>query len=80
MGVQTSQYVSRHLDDFKPVNKEIASARAYVTGLGYFEFYVAIILVLKLKTRARKITAISLIYAVPILMNIFGKAVMHWRY
>ncbi len=47
---------------------------------GYFYFYVAIILVLKLKTRARKITAISLIYAVPILMNIFGKAVMHWRY
>jgi hypothetical protein len=25
MGVQTSQYVCRHLNDFKPVNKEIAS-------------------------------------------------------
>jgi len=48
--------------------------------IGYFHFYVAVILVLSIKRQAKRILAVSLIYAVPILMNIFGKAIMHWRY
>lgn len=48
--------------------------------LGYFIFYVAVILVLSLKTTSKKALAVSLIYAVPILMNLFARAVMGWRY
>jgi hypothetical protein len=47
---------------------------------GYFEFYVAIILVLSLKKTSKKVLAVSLIYAVPILMNVFARAVLGWRY
>ena len=48
--------------------------------IGYFHFYLAIILVLKLKTTARRFAAVAGIYAVPILMNIFARAVLGWRY
>ncbi len=48
--------------------------------LGYFEFYVAVILVLKLKTTARRFAAVAAIFAVPILMNIFARAILGWRY
>ncbi len=48
--------------------------------LGYFIFYVAVILVLSLKTISKKVLAVSLIYAVPLLMNLFARAVMGWRY
>ncbi len=47
---------------------------------GYLIFYVGVIVVLSLKTTAKKILAVSLIYAVPILMNIFARAVLGWRY
>ena len=47
---------------------------------GYFHFYVAIILVLSLRKTSKKVLAVSLIYAVPILMNVFARAVMGWRY
>ncbi|HVP90059.1 MAG TPA: hypothetical protein VMS75_02460 [Terriglobales bacterium] len=47
---------------------------------GYFIFYAAIIFVLSLKTTERKVIAVSVIYAVPILMNVFARAVMGWRY
>jgi hypothetical protein len=47
---------------------------------GYFHFYVAIILVLGLKKTSKKVLAVSLIYALPILMNVFARAVMGWRY
>jgi hypothetical protein len=47
---------------------------------GYFEFYVAVILVLSLKRTARKVLAVSLIYAVPILMNVVTRAFLGWRY
>jgi hypothetical protein len=47
---------------------------------GYFIFYVAVILVLSLKKTSRKILTISLIYAVPVLMNVFARAVLGWRY
>jgi len=48
--------------------------------IGYFHFYVAIILVLKLKTTARRFAAVGAIYAVPVLMNIFARAVLGWIY
>jgi len=47
---------------------------------GYFIFYVGVIVVLSLKTTAKKVLAVSLIYAVPILMNAIARAVMGWRY
>jgi len=47
---------------------------------GYFEFFVAINLVLALKTARRKASVIGIIYAVPVIMNVFGFAIMHWRY
>ncbi|HEY9594561.1 MAG TPA: hypothetical protein VHE79_08790 [Spirochaetia bacterium] len=47
---------------------------------GYFEFFVAINLVLALKTNRRKLATIGIIYAVPVLMNVFGYAIMGWKY
>ena len=47
---------------------------------GYLIFYVGVIVVLTLKTTPKKILAVSLIYAVPILMNVFARAVLGWRY
>ena len=47
---------------------------------GYFIFYAAIIVVLSLKTTAKKVLAVSAIFAVPILMNVFARAVMGWKY
>ena len=47
---------------------------------GYFHFYVAVILVIGMKTDLRKILAIGLIYSVPIIMNIIGKGIFHWAY
>jgi hypothetical protein len=46
---------------------------------GYFHFYVAIILVLRLKTMRARVTAIATIYAVGVAMNLFG-GLMGWRY
>jgi hypothetical protein len=48
--------------------------------LGYFEFFAAINLVLGLKTTRRKVSVIGIIYAVPVVMNVFGFGVMGWRY
>lgn len=47
---------------------------------GYFHFYVAIILVLGLKTTRRKIIAISIIYAIAIVMNIVAFGILGWYY
>ena len=47
---------------------------------GYFHFYVAIIMVLSLKTHRAKLTAVSSLYAVAVLMNIYGLGVMGWVY
>jgi hypothetical protein len=33
-----------------------------------------------MKTDRRRIQAISLIYSVPILMNVIGKGIFHWAY
>jgi hypothetical protein len=47
---------------------------------GYFEFFAAINLVLGLKNVRRRVTVIAIIYAVPLVMNVFAFAIMRWRY
>jgi hypothetical protein len=47
---------------------------------GYLPFYVAIILVLSLKTNKKKIIAVSTIYAIAILMNIVAFGFLGWYY
>jgi hypothetical protein len=47
---------------------------------GYFEFFAAINLVLGMKSARRRVTVIGIIYAVSVVMNVFGFAVMGWRY
>jgi hypothetical protein len=47
---------------------------------GYFEFFAAINLVLGMKSGRGKARVIGIIYAVPVVMNVFGFAVMGWRY
>lgn len=47
---------------------------------GYFHFYVAIILVLGLDTYRKKALAVASLYAIAIVMNIFGMGIMGWVY
>jgi len=47
---------------------------------GYFEFFVAINLVLTLRTNRRKFTAVGIIYAVPVLLNLIGMGILRYRY
>jgi hypothetical protein len=47
---------------------------------GYFEFFVAINIVLGLGTTRRKVWAVGIIYAVPIAMNLVGMGLLGWRY
>jgi hypothetical protein len=47
---------------------------------GYFEFFAAINIVLGLKNMRRRVSVVAIIYAVPVVMNVFGFAVMGWRY
>lgn len=47
---------------------------------GYFHFFCAIILVISLKTMKNKIITISIIYAVPIIMNIIAFGFLGWNY
>ena len=48
--------------------------------IGYFHFFCAAILVINLKSINRKIIAISVIYSIPIAMNIIGLGFMSWVY
>jgi hypothetical protein len=48
--------------------------------VGYFWFYAAVILVLKIQKNSKRILAVSLIYAVPVLMNVAARAFLGWRY
>jgi hypothetical protein len=48
--------------------------------IGYFEFFAAINMVLAMKDARRRITVVAVIYAVPVVMNVLGFAVMGWRY
>ena len=47
---------------------------------GYFHFYVAAILVLRLKTIKRRLFAIGCIYAVPIVANVVALGCLGWVY
>ena len=47
---------------------------------GYFHFYVAIIIVIGMRSDRNKIITIAAIYTVGILMNVFGMGVMGWGY
>lgn len=47
---------------------------------GYFHFYVAVILVLGLRTMKRRLAAIGAIYGVAIAGNVMGMGVLGWRY
>jgi hypothetical protein len=47
---------------------------------GYFHFYVAIIIVLSLKTHRSKIITVSSLYTIAVLMNVFGLGIMGWIY
>lgn len=47
---------------------------------GYFHFYVAALIVIGLKENRTKIITISTIYAIAIVMNVFGFGVMGWMY
>jgi len=47
---------------------------------GYFHFYVAIIIVIGMHSDRSKIITIAGIYAVAVLMNVFGLGVMNWVY
>lgn len=47
---------------------------------GYFHFFCAIILVISLKTMKKKIITISIIYAVPIIMNVLAFGFFGWNY
>jgi hypothetical protein len=52
----------------------------FIFLFGYFHFYVATILVLRLRTNKHKIMAIAGIYAVPIVANIIGLGILGWVY
>ncbi|MDA3895861.1 MAG: hypothetical protein PF482_06925 [Desulfobacteraceae bacterium] len=47
---------------------------------GYFHFFCAIILVISLKTMKNKIITMSIIYAVPTIMNILAFGFFGWNY
>ena len=48
--------------------------------IGYFHFFCFAILVISLRTLKRKLMTLGIIYAVPIIMNIFAFGFMGWNY
>jgi hypothetical protein len=48
--------------------------------IGYFHFYVAMIIVCGMKTNRNKVIAVSAIYAVPIIMNFIAFGIFDWVY
>ncbi len=48
--------------------------------LGYYHFYVAVILVTGLRSMRTKLTAVSIIYAVPAALNVVGLGLLGWSY
>lgn len=47
---------------------------------GYFHFYVAIVIVINLKTIQKKIMAVSSLYAIAIIANFVAMGLLGWRY
>lgn len=48
--------------------------------IGYFPFFCASILVISLKQMKHKILALTIIYGIPVIMNIIGFGIMGWNY
>lgn len=48
--------------------------------IGYFIFFAGANIIVDLKTNKQKITMLSIIYAVPIILNIIGLGIMGWKY
>ncbi|MHB8896779.1 MAG: hypothetical protein ACYC99_16615 [Candidatus Geothermincolia bacterium] len=48
--------------------------------IGYFYWFVAIILMLNMKSMKNKLIFIGAIYAVPIIMNVLALGILGWRY
>jgi hypothetical protein len=48
--------------------------------LGYYIFYVAVILVTGMRSLRRKLGAVAIIYAVPVVMNVVGLGLLGWSY
>lgn len=48
--------------------------------IGYFHFFVAVILVTGMKSNRSKVVAVASLYAVAVVMNIIGMGIMGWRY
>jgi len=48
--------------------------------LGYFHFYVAVILVTAMRSLRRKLVAVAAIYGVAVVLNVIGLGVLGWRY
>ncbi|MEW5911324.1 MAG: hypothetical protein AB1814_02125 [Thermodesulfobacteriota bacterium] len=47
---------------------------------GYLHFFVAALIVISLKALRSKIIMVSVIYAVAVVMNIYGLGIMGWKY
>jgi hypothetical protein len=47
---------------------------------GYFHFFCAAILVISLKQMKHKIITLTVIYSVPVIMNIIGFGILGWNY
>ncbi len=47
---------------------------------GYFHFFVAALIVISLKSLRTKVTVVSCIYAVAVVLNVIGLGIMGWRY
>ncbi|MCJ7517431.1 MAG: hypothetical protein MUO18_05660, partial [Methanomassiliicoccales archaeon] len=48
--------------------------------LGYFYWFVAINIMLDMKTMKNKLIFVGVIYAVPIFLNVLGLGILGWRY
>jgi hypothetical protein len=48
--------------------------------IGYFHFYVAIILVLSLRRLSTRVLAVAGIWSVAIVMNVIGLGLLGWHY
>ena len=48
--------------------------------IGYFHFFIGAIIVINLSSNRAKITALIVVYGIPVLMNILGYQILGWRY
>jgi hypothetical protein len=48
--------------------------------IGYFHFFVAALIVISLKSLRNKIITVGSLYAIAIIMNVYGLGIMGWKY